>query len=521
MDKPNTFRSSNFYMSAGDVLHMIIRDETGTAVSMELYSVSDTVNPEDIGYGELTDYDGNVYTTVVIGTQEWIVENLRVTHYADGTAIPEITTAVYNDWFLPSKDEFTEIKNELISYSIGNFTEPTYWTSTEISEYLAWTDGTGDHGNTFKTASIAVRAIRAFTSVTSYSLRDIGPAGGWIFYKDGDNYLEAASSDLSYSAWSNISDQLIGTTGSAIGTGSDNTTAIISQSGHTNSAAKLCSDLSEFGWTNDTNGAYCYYDNDSSNLADYGLLYNGYAVLNTKGLSYFTRDGVEETGWRIPTYADWVTLQDYITAIAGGGKLKEVGTTNWLTPNSGATDLYGFKALPAGMRSPVDGNFYHSTRYGYFISSTEYLADYVFNTLLSYDNILFPIGYVLKSMGCSVRCVKSISTLVTVTITVDATPGFEISNPVGYAVVGESTVRVTFMCDAFPVVGGGGFTMLIEDADGNDLFYIDGSVSGAMTAEEGVFFDSNLMSGYETGIPLSRAIVNGDVLTVKCSGSWA
>jgi len=68
MDKPNTFRSSNFYMSQGDVLHMIIRDETGTAVSMELYSVSDTVNPEDIGYGELTDYDGNVYTTVVIGT---------------------------------------------------------------------------------------------------------------------------------------------------------------------------------------------------------------------------------------------------------------------------------------------------------------------------------------------------------------------------------------------------------------------------------------------------------------------
>jgi len=77
------------------------------------------------------------------------------------------------------------------------------------------------------------------------------------------------------------------------------------------------------------------------------------------------------------------------------------------------------------------------------------------------------------------------------------------------------------MCDAFPVVGGGGFTMLIEDADGNDLFYIDGSESGAMTAEEGVFFDSNLMSGYETGIPLSRAIVNGDSLTVKCSGSWA
>jgi len=35
----------------------------------------------------LLDYDGNPYTTVTIGSQEWIVENYRVTHYADGTDI--------------------------------------------------------------------------------------------------------------------------------------------------------------------------------------------------------------------------------------------------------------------------------------------------------------------------------------------------------------------------------------------------------------------------------------------------
>jgi len=39
----------------------------------------------------LKDYDGNGYTTTIIGAQEWIVENYRVTHYADGTAIPNIT----------------------------------------------------------------------------------------------------------------------------------------------------------------------------------------------------------------------------------------------------------------------------------------------------------------------------------------------------------------------------------------------------------------------------------------------
>ncbi len=42
----------------------------------------------------VTDYDGNVYNTVTIGTQVWMKENLNVKHYRNGDAIPEVQDSV-------------------------------------------------------------------------------------------------------------------------------------------------------------------------------------------------------------------------------------------------------------------------------------------------------------------------------------------------------------------------------------------------------------------------------------------
>jgi uncharacterized protein (TIGR02145 family) len=83
------------------------------------------------------------------------------------------------------------------------------------------------------------------------------------------------------------------------------------------------------------------YDDDEANVDIYGRLYTWLDAMS---------DGFCPDGWRIPTEADIDTLLTYLGGyLIAGGKMKEVGESHWDPSNVGASDNYGFRALPGGM----------------------------------------------------------------------------------------------------------------------------------------------------------------------------
>ena len=155
-------------------------------------------------------------------------------------------------------------------------------------------------------------------------------------------------------------------------------------------------------WENLTTGAWSYYKNDASNNAKYGKLYNWYAVSPTTN----SNKNVCPTGWHVPTDAEWTVLTDYLGGeTVAGGKMKEVGTTNWNSPNIDATNTSLFSALPGGNRFD-NGKYGNMGSDGCWWSSTEYNTDNArFRNLSYYNEIVYSYTRV-KEYGFSVRCLK-------------------------------------------------------------------------------------------------------------------
>ena len=162
-------------------------------------------------------------------------------------------------------------------------------------------------------------------------------------------------------------------------------------------------------WVSDSTGAYCWYENDSTTYADYGILYNWNAVNHASGLTYLERNGVEESGWRVPTRTDFQTLSTSIGGdVTGGYKLLEVGTTHW-SLDTGHTNETGFTAVGAGNRSWYYGTFDYIMSNNFLWSSTQVDATYSYSRLLQNSSGQFlEEDYREKNWGLSVRLVRDV-----------------------------------------------------------------------------------------------------------------
>jgi uncharacterized protein (TIGR02145 family) len=157
--------------------------------------------------------------------------------------------------------------------------------------------------------------------------------------------------------------------------------------------------------------AWCYYLNDTANGITYGKLYNRYAVLGIYDTSSLQNPSLRKklapAGFHVPSETEWSELT---TCLGGdglaGGKMKEVGFTHWMSPNTGATNSSGFTAFPGGSR--LNNGFKWIGINGYWWSTNG-----VYRLISGGGDLAYSLaeGPVITSLsgnqnGFSVRCVK-------------------------------------------------------------------------------------------------------------------
>lgn len=137
--------------------------------------------------------------------------------------------------------------------------------------------------------------------------------------------------------------------------------------------------------------AWCYYNNDVSNSAKFGKLYNWYAVTDSRGLA--------PDGWHVPTDEEWTTLTDELGANAG----TVIKSKEWV--GGQGTNESGFDAWPSGNRNH-DGTFHLSGNYGVWWSATAGQTNFAWFRFVTSVNGSVSRDYSNKAKGLSVRLVK-------------------------------------------------------------------------------------------------------------------
>ena len=139
--------------------------------------------------------------------------------------------------------------------------------------------------------------------------------------------------------------------------------------------------------------AWCYYDNDPQNGKRFGRLYNWYAVNDSRGIA--------PSGWRVASDEDWDELAETLGDEEVGKKIKS--KQGWNEDGNG-TDEVGFNALPGGLRD-IDGKFGYIGEACYFWTSTEYSEENAADRFLNHDEDEIDSYDLGKSSGYYIRCI--------------------------------------------------------------------------------------------------------------------
>ena len=158
-------------------------------------------------YGTVTDIDGNVYKTIVIGNQTWMAENLRVTHYQNGDTIPNVTDNT--TWKDLSTDAYCNYNNttdldtiatygRLYNWYAVNDTRglaPKGWHVPDINDWLILIDYLG--GDT-----IASKHLKEAGDLHWVRFNEADNSSGFTALPGGRRYLSKSSSKISlYGDW--------------------------------------------------------------------------------------------------------------------------------------------------------------------------------------------------------------------------------------------------------------------------------------------------------------------------------
>jgi len=182
-----------------------------------------------------------------------------------------------------------------------------------------------------------------------------------------------------------------------------------------------------------SDGAYCYYDNSTTNRDIYGALYTWAAAMHGAAGNDANPSGIQGAcpeGWHLPSDAEWKEMEMFLgisqaeadgTSWRGtdeGGKLKEAGFSHWNNPNTGADNSSGFTALSGGCRFD-NGSYLNMGNYAYFWSSTEGSSYYAWYRVLIYNSSGVGRWGILKEYGLPVRCLRDFDYLPYMALTTD------------------------------------------------------------------------------------------------------